>query len=83
MNKNFNFDCEDIFEMLSAYIDNEIDEMLREIMEEHIKECERCLSLLHTLEQTINFSRRIHRRKKVPQDVVNRVYYEIRIRYRR
>jgi len=69
--------------MLSEYIDDEIDSLMKEMMEEHIRECERCLSLLHTIEKTLSFSREIHRRKNVPQRVVERVYYEIRIRYRR
>ncbi|MCM8762265.1 MAG: zf-HC2 domain-containing protein [Candidatus Omnitrophica bacterium] len=77
------FSCKDIYRMLSGYIDDEIDTMVREIMEEHIKECERCLSLLHTLEKTIVFSRETHRRKKVPERFVKKVYYEIRIRYKR
>ncbi|HOL22686.1 MAG TPA: zf-HC2 domain-containing protein [bacterium] len=80
---NRRFDCEEIFRMLSGYIDDEIDTMMREVMEEHIRDCERCLSLLHTLEKTIAFSRETHRRKKVPERVVKKVYYEIRIRYKR
>ncbi|MCX8082953.1 MAG: zf-HC2 domain-containing protein [bacterium] len=77
------FDCEEILRLLSGYIDNEIDIFIREIMEEHIRECERCFSLLNTLEKTIAISRQTHRKQKVPQKVVNRIYYEIRIRYKR
>ncbi|MDD3726403.1 MAG: zf-HC2 domain-containing protein [Candidatus Ratteibacteria bacterium] len=80
---NRHFTCEDIFRLLSGYIDNELDTLMREIVEEHIKECERCLSLLHTIEKTIAISRETHRKKKVPKKVVNRVYYELRIRYKR
>lgn len=77
------FECEEIFRMLSGYIDDAINTLMKEMIEEHIKECERCLSLLNTLEKTIAISRETHRRRKVPKKVVNRVYYEIRIRYRK
>ncbi|MCM8829685.1 MAG: zf-HC2 domain-containing protein [Candidatus Omnitrophica bacterium] len=77
------FNCEEIFEVLSGYIDREIDTFMREILEEHLKECERCFSLLHTLEKTIAISRQANRRKRVPRKVINRIYYEIRIRYQR
>jgi len=83
MRMNRHCSCEEIYRMLSGYIDDEIDALMKEMIEEHIRECERCLSLLHTMEKTLAFSRKVHRRRKVPQRVVERVYYEIRIRYRR
>jgi len=75
--------CEEIIRMISGYLDDDIDELMREMLERHFEECERCLSLLHTMEKTISFSREVNRRKRVPKKVINRVYYEIRIRYKK
>lgn len=77
------FDCEDILELLSGYIDDEIDSVMKQLLEQHFKKCEQCLSLLHSLEKTIALSKEAHRRRTVPKKVVNRIYYEIRIRYKR
>jgi predicted anti-sigma-YlaC factor YlaD len=76
-------DCEEIISLISRYIDDDIDILMRDMLEEHLQECERCLSLLHTLEKTIYFSREVNKPKKVPKKVMNRVYYEIRIRYKK
>lgn len=75
--------CEEMIRLISGYLDDDIDELMRDMLERHFEECERCLSLLHTMEKTIYFSREIHKRKKVPEKVINRVYYEIRIRYKK
>jgi len=75
--------CEDIEKLISEFIDNEIEESLRKMMEEHLKECRRCLSLFETIEKTIALSRSIYRKKKVPKDVSERVYYEVRIRFKK
>lgn len=76
-------DCEELISLISGYMDDDIDELMRDMLEEHLRECERCLALLHTLEKTVCFSREIHKRKKVPEEVIRRVYYEIRIRYKK
>jgi predicted anti-sigma-YlaC factor YlaD len=76
-------DCEEIARLISRYIDDDIDRFMKDMLEEHLHECERCLSLLHTIEKTIYFSREANKPKKVPKKVMNRVYYEIRIRYKK
>ncbi len=69
--------------LISGYLDDDIDALMKDMLERHLEECERCLSMLRTMERTISFSREMNRRRKVPGKVMNRVYYEIRIRYRK
>mgnify|MGYP000883094243 CR=1 FL=1 len=73
--------CEKIYQRISEYIDNEIDEELRDIMEQHLLVCHRCKTLLNTIEETIRCSRQLYKGKKVPIKAINKVYYEIHIRY--
>ena len=40
--------CEDVFQLLSEYIDRQLKKEIEEIIEEHIRECERCLALMKT-----------------------------------
>lgn len=75
--------CEDIEKLISEYIDKEIESSIREIMAEHIKMCRRCFTLLETMEKTIALSRKVYRKKKVPKSVTERIYYEVRIRFKK
>lgn len=43
--------CNDYLEDLSAYIDNELDEINKRELEQHLKTCETCQETLHTLEE--------------------------------
>jgi len=75
--------CEDIIKLLSDYIDREIEETMEKLIREHIERCERCLSLLKTMEKTISLSREILKERKVPKSVMKRVYFEVKIRYKK
>ena len=76
--------CKDVFQLLSEYIDRQLKKEIEEIIEEHIRECERCLALMKTLEKTLSLSKKIYgRRHRVPKKVIEQVYYEVRIRYRK
>lgn len=74
--------CEEICRLISEYLDNELDEELHEAISRHLAECRKCTVFLHTIEETLHFSREIYKVKKVPLKVINRVYCEIRIKYR-
>jgi len=76
-------DCEELISLISGYMDDEVDDLIRDMVEEHIRMCERCAALLHTMEKTVCFSRETNKRRKVPEKVIEKVYYEIRIRYRK
>ena len=75
--------CEDIIKLLSDYIDREIEETMEKLIREHIEKCERCFSLLKTMEKTISLSREILKERKVPKSVMKRVYFEVKIRYKK
>lgn len=46
--------CKDIINLLSEIYDEELEEELREMVFEHIYECQRCLALLNTFEKTLD-----------------------------
>ncbi|MFN4226746.1 MAG: zf-HC2 domain-containing protein [Candidatus Ratteibacteria bacterium] len=76
-------DCRKIIKLLSDYIDREIEEVKREMIEEHIKICKRCESILNTTEKTIKLSKTIFKNKKVPKKIERILYYQIRIKYKK
>lgn len=76
-------DCDEIIGLISEYIDDDIDGLMRDILEEHLRICERCNAFLHTMEKTVSLSRKASRRRKVPEKLISRVSYEIRIRYKK
>ncbi len=76
-------DCEELINLISGYMDDDIDALMKEMLEEHLRICEKCSALLHTMEKTICFSRETNRRRKVPEKVMKQVYYEIRIHYKK
>ncbi len=76
-------DCEELVSLISGYMDDDIDELMKNMLEEHLRTCEKCTALLHTMEKTVCFSRETNRRRKVPEKLVRKVYYEIRIRYKK
>ncbi len=76
-------DCEELINLISGYMDDDIDALMRNMLEEHLRICEKCTALLHTMEKTVCFSRDASKRRKVPERVIKRVHYEIRIRYKK
>jgi ABC-type nitrate/sulfonate/bicarbonate transport system ATPase subunit len=73
--------CKEICRLISDYLDNELDRDLHEEISRHLTECEKCTVFLHTMEETLFFSREIYKIEKVPARVIKKVYYEIRIKY--
>lgn len=50
-------DCLAMFEKLSAYIDNELDDLTCQKIEAHARDCIPCQACLETLRQTIGMCR--------------------------
>jgi len=46
--------CLKLFDKLSEYLDNELDEATRKDIEEHVKECVACFVCLQTLKRTVD-----------------------------
>lgn len=51
--------CRDIFELLSDYLDEELEFDLCSEMDEHIEECEHCISFVHTYQRTVTLCQSI------------------------
>ena len=76
--------CKELFECLSEYIDKEMDREMEGIVEEHLRECERCIALFHTLEKMLFLSRQWHKKEfSTPKRVIKQVYYELKIKYKK
>ena len=75
--------CEEVLEILSEYIDGELEDDTEELVNQHIHECERCFALLHTIEKTISLSKEWYKEEtyQPPKTIVRKIYYEIRIKY--
>lgn len=75
--------CEKYLELISMYLDRELNKNIVEELEEHFAFCKNCMAIYHTLEKTISLSCNYYRKKcsRVPKKVSARVFYELRIRY--
>ncbi|MBN2223695.1 MAG: zf-HC2 domain-containing protein [Deltaproteobacteria bacterium] len=64
-------DCKRIFEKLSEYIDQELDQEECLVFEEHIRNCRPCLEFLETLHSTIKLSKQLDTQEtyRIPRDV--------------
>lgn len=60
--------CLEMFEKLSEYLDNELDEATCKDIENHIKECVPCFVCLQTLKRTIDLCKQAGDRP-VPKDL--------------
>jgi len=65
--------CRSLFEKLSEYIDNELDEALCEKIEHHLKGCPPCQACLATLKQTVAMCKQM-KSARVPKDFSERLH---------
>jgi len=71
--------CLELFEKLSEYLDNELDEATCRDIEEHIKECIPCFICLQTLKRTIALCKQAGE-KPVPEEFsrkLNQVFHNL------
>jgi anti-sigma factor RsiW len=47
------FNCEDVLAELSAYLDNELSENVRQQLEEHMKHCRTCHAVYDSTQKTL------------------------------
>jgi len=59
--------CLELFEKLSEYLDNELDEVTCADIEKHVKACVPCFVCLQTLKRTIDLCKQTENRS-VPKD---------------
>jgi uncharacterized membrane protein YheB (UPF0754 family) len=57
-----------MFQKLSEYIDNELDEITCQDIERHVEECVPCKICLETLKRTVNLCKKLES-KPVPESV--------------
>jgi hypothetical protein len=56
---------------------------LREVFEEHIRICRKCRINLHSMEKTIFISKFLYKEEKIPKKVKKKLYYRVRMRYKK
>lgn len=64
--------CRELFEKLSEYIDNELDQADCDTIEKHLRQCPPCQACLATLQQTVAMCREL-KSSAIPEDVSNRL----------
>ena len=57
--------CEDLLVYLSDYIDNDLDEELVAVAQQHLATCQNCKVVLNTTEKTIHLYRK-YRTRTIP-----------------
>jgi len=72
--------CKGICRYISAYIDRDLDDMMRDRVRAHLAECERCLVLLHTMEKTLLLFREFHREEEPPVILIRRISCQVHLR---
>lgn len=60
--------CLELFEKLSEYLDNELDEITCQEIEQHIKDCVPCFVCMQTLKRTVDLCKQAAN-KPVPAEV--------------
>ena len=60
--------CLELFEKLSEYLDDELDEVTCKDIENHIKECVPCFVCLQTLKRTVDLCKQAENRP-IPEDL--------------
>ncbi len=55
--KDHPMDCREMAQYLSEYLDGELDESLRRVIEQHGGECPPCRAFVRTLERTVEIVR--------------------------
>jgi len=76
--------CKKYCELISLYLDRELDQMLIDEIEEHLSLCRNCLAFFHTMEKTVSLSRTYYKYRccKVPRNVSSQIFYRLRIIYK-
>ena len=64
--------CRRLFEKLSEYIDNELDQAACEMIERHMQQCEPCQACLSSLQQTVALCREM-KAAAVPEEFSRRL----------
>ena len=64
--------CRSLFEKLSEYLDNELDQPVCEMIEQHLQQCPPCQACLTTLKQTVAVCREM-KTAHVPEDFSRRL----------
>ncbi len=68
--------CEDLLQYLSDYIDQELDEELTEVAQEHLATCHNCRVVLDSTQQTI-FLFREHGPRQIPAQRRQRLFDQL------
>lgn len=64
--------CRRLFEKLSEYIDQELDQSVCEVIERHMQQCEPCQACLSSLKQTVALCRKM-KVSAIPDDFSQRL----------
>ncbi|MCM8764715.1 MAG: zf-HC2 domain-containing protein [Candidatus Omnitrophica bacterium] len=77
--------CEKYLELISLYIDRDLEQDLIDVLEEHLSLCRDCMVFFHTMEKTVALSRTYYKKKccRVPKAVSTKIFYNLRLIYKK
>ncbi|MCM8763804.1 MAG: zf-HC2 domain-containing protein [Candidatus Omnitrophica bacterium] len=77
--------CEKYFELISLYIDRDLEQSLVGALEEHLALCENCMVFFRTMKKTVLLSRTYYKKRccKVPKAVSAKMFSQLRIIYKK
>jgi len=78
-------DCERMIALISDFLDDELNDIEETALQAHMEQCGDCLALYRSMEEIIVLSRVCYRREAVPvpKQVSARVFYQLKIHYRK
>jgi len=66
--------CHDLMETLSDYVDGDLNPVLCEELERHLRECPNCRIVVNTLRKTIELYQKETQEETLPSDVRERLF---------
>ncbi|MEJ5203657.1 MAG: zf-HC2 domain-containing protein [Anaerolineales bacterium] len=66
--------CHDLIETLSDYVDGNLNPVLCEELERHLRECPNCRIVVNTLRKTIELYQKEAQEETLPDDVRERLF---------
>jgi hypothetical protein len=70
--------CKNILDMLSEYIDEELDYSVCDEIENHMSDCTPCIAFLETLQKTVKLYNTAGKQVEIPDDVSSNLHDYLR-----
>lgn len=78
-------DCKKMIAIISDFLDNELSDIEKISLQAHMEECEDCLALYRSMEELLLLLKHCYCEESVPvpKQVSRRIFYQLRIHYKK